>query len=147
MPLKRSSSFVLALLVASGLQLAAVAATGSPSPAPTVPPIDPTQVGNWLGANWVTLGTMLGSVFGIYTAVRQSQWDQLVKLAGDLAFNVATLSGLDDAAKRKQVEDRLYANAGPMAHLLFSQEKFELAIEMGYQLIAKPKTAAPKTAA
>jgi hypothetical protein len=144
--MKRPATLVLAALCAIALHAAvAVAAPAAATPAPAPAPdlfASVTVVANFLLAHWQDLGTLLATLVAMYAAFRQHQWDKLVQLAGGIAFNVATLTNLDNAAKRKEVEDRLYTATPVWMHLLFGQAQFEMACEAGWQLIAKPKTAA-----
>jgi hypothetical protein len=135
---------VLTLCVTLVSMGVASAATGTPTTTPLPPPVAPgaviAAIVGWVLSNMVGIGTVSGSVLALYNAVRAHQWDRLVQLAGNVAFNVATLANMDNATKRKAVEERVYAAAGPLARNMFSQAQFEVALESGYQLIAKPKT-------
>lgn len=142
--MKRPNALFLAVLCATALHTATAIAAPSvatPTAAPT-PDLftSVTVVANYLLAHWQDLGTLLATLVAIYAAFRQHQWDKLLQLAGGIAFNVATLTNLDNAAKRKEVEDRLYQATPVWMHLLFGQAQFEMACEAGWQLIAKPKT-------
>jgi len=91
--------------------------------------------------HWEALAGIMALLGQAYMAVRAKQWDKLVQLAGQLAFEAAKLTGLDDPGKRELVEGQLYDKAGSIARLLFTREQFRLAVETGYKLIAKPKMA------
>jgi hypothetical protein len=98
-----------------------------------------SQFGGWVLANWFDIGQVIGSLVAIFIALKTRQWNRLIALAGKLAYDVALLTDLDNAQKRVLVANELYAAAGVTARKLFSKEQFELAVEMGWKLIAKPQ--------
>lgn len=98
-----------------------------------------TTAGGWVLAHWLDIGNVIAGFVAIYFALRARQWDKLIGLAGKLALDVAKVTELDNAAKRALVANELYAAAGVTARKLFTKEQFELAVEMGWKLIAKPQ--------
>lgn len=99
--------------------------------------------GGWVLANWQQIGELIAALAAIYWAIRNHQWDRLVKEAGRLAYDVAMLTDLDNTQKRELVAGELYALAGPVARKLFTRAHFGMAVEMGWKLIAKPALAVP----
>lgn len=97
--------------------------------------------GAWVLTHWQTLGELIAALVALYAAVRAHQWTKLTELAGLVAFNLATLTDWTNEAKRKEGVTRLYAAAGPIARLLFTEAQFALALETGWKLIAKPQLA------
>ncbi len=95
--------------------------------------------GAWVLAHWRELGELIALIVALVTAIRTYQWNQLVKLAGQLTFSVATLTNFDNDAKRRVAERELYQKAPAIARAWFTEEQFALAVETGWKLIAKPR--------
>lgn len=95
--------------------------------------------GAWVLAHWLDIGNVVGGLVAFYFALRARQWDKLLALAGKLALDVAKVTELDNATKRALVANELYAAAGATARKLFTKAQFEMAVEMGWKLIAKPQ--------
>lgn len=100
--------------------------------------------GGWVLAHWQQLGEVIGLLVAMYLAIRNHQWDRLIKKAGELAYEVGLLTDLDNQQKRDLVAAELYALAGPLARKLFTPAQFSFAVEMGWKLIAKPALASGK---
>lgn len=98
-----------------------------------------TSSAAWVLAHWLQIGEVVAALVAIYWAIRNHQWNRIIDLAGELAYDVALLTEFDKAKKREVVTNELYAMAGPVARRLFTREQFGLAVEMGWKLIAKPK--------
>lgn len=94
---------------------------------------------NFILANWQTLANIALGLVLLFQAVKGHYWDQVIRVAGQLAYEAATLAGLDKEDRRKYVAQNLYALAPLFARKVFTAEQFELAVEMGYKLIAKPR--------
>lgn len=128
-----------------------------PSALPTAfatlgPGVTPADGAGWLGAasaalgwgawvlnHWRELGELIALVVALVTAFRTYQWNQLVRLAGDLTFAVATLTNFDNDVKRRLAERELYNKAPAFARAWFTEAQFALAVETGWKLIAKPR--------
>lgn len=118
-------------------QVAAVVATPPPLPAL------PTTWGGWMTQLPVVV-QLFGLVVALSAAWCQQQWRQVLNLAGAITAEVAKMTPLNNAEKRREAARLLRQRAPTLAQAIFSEEDFLQAVEYGWQVIAKPaQPAAP----